>query len=54
MASQAGISRDHDKAIHSYAIGPHGITVGDPMEGRIGLLNGIAHRSMISTVQSTR
>ncbi len=47
-------SSDHDKTIHSYVIGPNGITVGDPMEGRTGLLNGIAHRSLISTVQSTR
>ncbi len=47
-------SSDHDKAIHSYAIGANGIVIGDPMEGRIGLLNGITHRSMISTVQSAR
>ncbi len=47
-------SSDHDKAIHGYTIGSSGITVGDPMEGRTGLLNGITHRSMISTVHSAR
>jgi circadian clock protein KaiC len=47
-------SSDHDKAIHSYMITSHGIVVGDPMEGRIGLLNGLSRRSIISTVQSAR
>jgi circadian clock protein KaiC len=47
-------SSDHDKAIHSYAITSSGITVGEPMEGRIGLLNGLSRRSIISTVQSAR
>lgn len=47
-------SSDHDKAIHGYTIGPGGLTVGDPLEGRIGLLNGLSRHTMISTVQSLR
>ncbi len=47
-------SSDHDKAIRSYTIGAGGITVGEALEGRTGLLNGLSRRSMISTVQSTR
>ncbi len=47
-------SSDHDKAIHSYTIGSGGITVGDPLEGRTGLLNGLAHHALISSVQSAR
>ncbi len=47
-------SSDHDKSIHSYSIGHGGITVGGPLEGRIGLLSGLSHHSMISTVQTTR
>jgi circadian clock protein KaiC len=44
-------SSAHDTAIHSYTIGENGIRVGKPMEGKSGLLSGIAKRSMISTVQ---
>jgi circadian clock protein KaiC len=44
-------SSAHDTAIHSYTIGHHGITVGKPLEGKAGLLSGIAKRSIISTVQ---
>jgi circadian clock protein KaiC len=45
---------DHDKTIRSYTIGAGGMTVGEALEGRAGLLNGLSRRSMISTVQSTR
>jgi circadian clock protein KaiC len=41
----------HDTAIHSYTIGPDGITVGKPLAGKSGLLSGLTHRSIISTVQ---
>ena len=41
----------HDTAIHSYAIGPDGIVVGKPLSGKSGLLSGLTHRSIISTVQ---
>ncbi len=44
-------SSAHDTAIHGYTIGPNGITVGKPLEGKSGLLSGIAHHTMISTVQ---
>jgi circadian clock protein KaiC len=44
-------SSAHDTAIHGYTIGANGITVGKPLEGKSGLLSGIAHHSMISTVQ---
>ncbi len=47
-------SSDHDKAIHAYSIGAGGITVGEPLEGRIGLLNGLSRRTLISTVQTVR
>ncbi len=47
-------SSDHDKAIHSYTIGPNGLAVGEPLEGRAGLLSGLSRQTMISTVQSTR
>src|SRR5258708_16159700 len=47
-------SSDHDKAIHSYVIRAGGINVGEPLEGRIGLLSGLSHQSMISTVQTQR
>lgn len=47
-------SSDHDKSIHGYNIGPGGITVGAPLEGRLGLLSGISHHSIISTVQTPR
>ncbi|MCC7449244.1 MAG: AAA family ATPase [Anaerolineae bacterium] len=47
-------SSDHDKAIHSYTIGPGGMVVGEPLEGRTGLLNALARHSMISSVQSAR
>ncbi len=43
-------SSDHDKAIHSYEIGQGGITVGDMMEGHVGLLSGLIDGQMISTV----
>jgi len=43
-------SSPHDTAIHSYTIAQNGITVGKPLEGKAGLLSGIARRSMISTV----
>jgi circadian clock protein KaiC len=41
----------HDTAIHSYIIGPEGIGVGKPLSGKSGLLSGLTHRSIISTVQ---
>jgi circadian clock protein KaiC len=41
----------HDTAIHSYTIGPDGIVVGKPLAGKSGLLSGLTHRSIISTVQ---
>jgi circadian clock protein KaiC len=44
-------SSAHDTAIHSYTIGPNGITLGKPLEGKSGLLSGLVKRSMISTVQ---
>jgi circadian clock protein KaiC len=44
-------SSDHDKTIHSYSIGQGGITIGEPMEGRNGLLSGISGQSIISTVR---
>lgn len=44
-------SSDHDKMIHSYTIGQGGITVGDALEGRNGLLSGISNQSIISTVR---
>ena len=44
-------SSAHDTAIYGYTIGPNGITVGKPLEGKSGLLSGIAHHTMISTVQ---
>src|SRR5450432_2784261 len=47
-------SSDHDKTIHPYQIGPGGISVGAPFEGHIGLLSGLARRSMISTVQNVQ
>ncbi len=47
-------SSDHDKAIHSYSIGPGGLTVGNPLEGRIGLLSGLSQHSIISTVQTAK
>jgi circadian clock protein KaiC len=47
-------SSDHDKAIRSYTISTGGIQVGDALEGRTGLLSGIPHQSIISTVQSVR
>lgn len=43
-------SSAHDTAIHSYAIGENGITIGPPLEGKSGLLSGITQRSLISTV----
>jgi circadian clock protein KaiC len=47
-------SSDHDKSIHGYSIGTGGISVGDPLDGRVGLLSGISAQSMISTVQTPR
>jgi circadian clock protein KaiC len=47
-------SSDHDKAIHVYTIGANGITVGEALEGRIGLLSGLSRQTIISTVQSAR
>jgi circadian clock protein KaiC len=47
-------SSDHDKAIHAYSIGAGGITIGEPLEGRIGLLNGLSRRTLISSVQTAR
>jgi circadian clock protein KaiC len=47
-------SSDHDKAIHSYTIGSNGITVGEPLEGRLGLLSGLSRHTLISTVQTAR
>src|SRR5207248_2560754 len=35
-------SSDHDKTIHGYSITANGMVISDPLEGRIGLLNGIA------------
>lgn len=43
-------SSAHDTAIHSYSIGEGGITVGPPLEGKTGLLSGIAQHRIISTV----
>ncbi len=45
-------SSDHDKTIHDFAINAGGISVGKPLEGHLGLLSGLSHHSMISTVQS--
>ncbi len=47
-------SSDHDKAIHAYTIGQGGITVGEPLEGRLGLLNGLSRQTLISSVQTAR
>lgn len=47
-------SSDHDKAIHSYTIGAGGLTVGERMEGRIGLLSGLTKGSLISTVGNSK
>jgi circadian clock protein KaiC len=44
-------SSAHDTAIHSYTIGQNGITIGEPLEGKSGLLSGLTSRSLISTVQ---
>jgi circadian clock protein KaiC len=44
-------SSAHDTAIHSYTIGQNGITVGKLLEGKSGLLSGLARRSIISTVK---
>lgn len=44
-------SSSHDTSIHEYKIGPNGIMIGKPMDGKSGLLSGITHRSIISTVQ---
>ncbi len=46
-------SSDHDKAIHSYIIGKGGLTIGERMEGQIGLLSGLSGHTIISTVQRT-
>ncbi|MBN1679433.1 MAG: AAA family ATPase [Anaerolineae bacterium] len=43
-------SSAHDTAIHGYTIGQGGITISGPLEGKSGLLSGLARRSMISTV----
>lgn len=45
-------SSDHDKAIRGYTIGQGGMTVGDPLEGHVGLLSGLSRHSMISSVQT--
>ena len=47
-------SSDHDKSIHGYSIGAGGISVGEALDGRVGLLSGISNQSMISTVQTAR
>ncbi len=44
-------SSAHDTTIHSYHIGPGGITVGAALEGKTGLLSGIAQHRIISTVK---
>jgi circadian clock protein KaiC len=44
-------SSAHDTAIHGYAIGPQGITVGKPLEGKTGLLSGLTQHSIISNVK---
>lgn len=44
-------SSSHDTAIHGYTIDQGGITIGKPMEGKTGLLSGIARHSMISMTQ---
>lgn len=44
-------SSAHDTAIHSYSIGPQGIVVGPPLQGKSGLLSGLAQHRLISTVQ---
>lgn len=43
-------SSAHDTAIHSYSIGQGGITVGAALEGKTGLLSGVAQHRIISTV----
>ncbi|MEP7286566.1 MAG: ATPase domain-containing protein [Chloroflexota bacterium] len=47
-------SSDHDKAIHGYTITSDGLVVGDALEGQVGLLSGLSHHTMISTVQTKR
>jgi circadian clock protein KaiC len=44
-------SSAHDTAIYNYTIGPEGIVIGNPIEGRSGLLSGLAEHRLISTVQ---
>lgn len=44
-------SSAHANAIHSYAIGPGGIAVGNAIEGKSGLLSGITQHRIISTVK---
>ncbi|MBN1564223.1 MAG: AAA family ATPase [Anaerolineae bacterium] len=44
-------SSAHDTAIRSYEIGANGITIGNPLEGKTGLLSGLTQRSLISTVR---
>ena len=44
-------SSAHDRAIHTYTIGTGGITVGEALEGRTGLLSGLIRRSLVSTVE---
>src|SRR5258708_8768475 len=47
-------SSDHDKGIHPYNIGAGGISVGPPFEDHVGLLSGLSHQAMISTVKTVR
>ena len=44
-------STAHDTGIHSYTIEQQGIVIGEPLEGKTGLLSGLAEHRLISTVQ---
>jgi circadian clock protein KaiC len=44
-------SSAHDTAIHGYTIADNGLTVGDPLIGKSGLLSGITEHRTISTVR---
>jgi circadian clock protein KaiC len=44
-------SSAHDTSIHSYTITDGGIVIGDPLEGKSGLLSGLTNQTVISTVQ---
>jgi len=44
-------SSAHSTTIHRYTIGQGGLAVGQPIEGKTGLLSGLAHSTIISNVQ---